>query len=96
MNRANRRMTQDELAVLERHARLAMVSSRNQGCQKAVQERQRRDRGAVTQAVLESSAECGKALCMELRAAQPNNESAMEMVEREILVQKRKRRSSST
>ena len=24
MNRANRRMTQDELAVLERHARLAM------------------------------------------------------------------------
>ena len=33
---------------------------------------------------------------MELRAAQLNNESAMEMREREILVSKRKRSSSST
>ena len=33
---------------------------------------------------------------MELRAAQLNNESAMEMREREIRVQKRKRSSSST
>ena len=42
-------------------------------------------RSAVNQTVLDSSARCETALSMELRAAQLNNDSAMEMRDREIV-----------
>ena len=57
----------------------------NQGFQFAVQERQRRARRAVNEAVLESSVRLKPQMMFELRTAQSDNEQHMALREREIV-----------
>ena len=76
-------MAQEEMRAMEEHSRLAVLHQPH-GSQRAVQEYERRTRDAVNQAVFDSPAR-DTALSMEARAGRLNNESTMEMREREIL-----------
>ena len=57
-------MAQDELAAIEQNYHFAPLSSKVNVFHQTVQEKKRRARNAVSEAVLDSSARCEKALRM--------------------------------